>query len=1100
MSATVAEVDAPPVQADGAPVARNGFRQVIDALVCLALAVILVRGFLAEGYMISTGSMAPTLPGFHKRVTCPTCRFEFAVGVAPSKDSMALEPGLSGFSRRRASAYQSTEIEDQTSPQADESLQESVVCPNCGQHSIDISGIARNQGDQLLVHKNAYSFLSPHRWEVVVFRNPSRPAQAYVKRIVGMPGETVAIRHGDVFIDGEIQRKDIARQRAMRILVYDHDFEPQNDADWAPRWLPEQANSDWKRDGAAFVRQNHENLGSAKQEISWVKYRHWIRSGGSHRTVLPIPPEIRQLGFDNPSLFPLQFDSARGTISHTGTLSTRARDRIAKVIDDPLYVKLIHEMYNKSHVAPVNDDYGYNRTHRSVQPVPVRDLMFSARVSIQSGHGRFALEMTDGRQRFRFTLDAATRDISLEVEGSTVPVRTARLLGGVIDAPMQLEMSLFDRQVIVSINGQQLFSPLLLGGITSEARYSEQPIRFGSTDLSLRVDSLKVYRDVHYTRKGSEKPFPLAADDNSKPNKDVAAKEKTKPGTGDSAKSPHRKMNGWRETIESVVVAFILAFLFRSFEAEAFVIPTGSMAPTLRGRHKEVTCEKCKFRFAVGASDEVEQPGYLKPDQRIEDAVCPNCRYVTPGDIVRDLPVFKGDRILVNKFPYEFGDPARWDVLVFKYPEEPDTNYIKRLVGLPGDKLHIRQGDVYIEKENREIEILRKDDPNKQRVLQILVHDNDYPAQALIDSGWPRRWASVERSRKEGHVAGWAESKEGWQEDIEKRAFQLAQSDSEKTRWLRYRHYVPSQRDWEDILKNDPPKSPKPQLIVDFCGYNAYTGGQMGPMIDYGQYWVGDLTINCEVDISEVGADPELLLELNEGARKYRCQINVESGTATLMHNVTANADLNKEEWNRLATGETRLKGPGRYRVTFANVDHRLCLWINDRLIDFGRNDNDQLNSVYAPEGTRGYQAPTNGDLTPVGIAAKSMSVNVSHLRLERDIYYRGEHTDNDDPQNIPVHEYRGRSNSDVHEHLNSLVDDPSAWWKEYSDNKFSTVFKRLGEDEYFVMGDNSPRSKDSRLWPNTYRHAENRHAAEDTPSSPDQDDDSTDERYDQAA
>ena len=39
-----------------------------------------------------------------------------------------------------------------------------------------------------------------------------------------------------------------------------------------------------------------------------------------------------------------------------------------------------------------------------------------------------------------------------------------------------------------------------------------------------------------------------------------------------------------RETFESIVVAFVLAFLFRAFEAEAFVIPTGSMAPTLYGR------------------------------------------------------------------------------------------------------------------------------------------------------------------------------------------------------------------------------------------------------------------------------------------------------------------------------------------------------------------------------------------------------------------------------------------------------------------------------------------------------------------------------------
>ena len=50
-----------------------------------------------------------------------------------------------------------------------------------------------------------------------------------------------------------------------------------------------------------------------------------------------------------------------------------------------------------------------------------------------------------------------------------------------------------------------------------------------------------------------------------------------------------------RETIESIVVAFVLAFLFRTFEAEAFVIPTGSMAPTLMGKHKDLTCPECGY-------------------------------------------------------------------------------------------------------------------------------------------------------------------------------------------------------------------------------------------------------------------------------------------------------------------------------------------------------------------------------------------------------------------------------------------------------------------------------------------------------------------------
>src|SRR5215216_5670426 len=59
-----------------------------------------------------------------------------------------------------------------------------------------------------------------------------------------------------------------------------------------------------------------------------------------------------------------------------------------------------------------------------------------------------------------------------------------------------------------------------------------------------------------------------------------------------------------RETLDSIVIAFILAFLFRTFEAEAFVIPTGSMALTLMGRHKDVVCPKCNYRYQVSASEE----------------------------------------------------------------------------------------------------------------------------------------------------------------------------------------------------------------------------------------------------------------------------------------------------------------------------------------------------------------------------------------------------------------------------------------------------------------------------------------------------------------
>src|ERR1700740_966168 len=66
------------------------------------------------------------------------------------------------------------------------------------------------------------------------------------------------------------------------------------------------------------------------------------------------------------------------------------------------------------------------------------------------------------------------------------------------------------------------------------------------------------------------------------------------PAAGD-----HGEAN-YKETIESILVAFILAFIFRAFVVEAFVIPTGSMAPTLYGAHVRYHCADCGYTFDVG--------------------------------------------------------------------------------------------------------------------------------------------------------------------------------------------------------------------------------------------------------------------------------------------------------------------------------------------------------------------------------------------------------------------------------------------------------------------------------------------------------------------
>ncbi len=105
-----------------------------------------------------------------------------------------------------------------------------------------------------------------------------------------------------------------------------------------------------------------------------------------------------------------------------------------------------------------------------------------------------------------------------------------------------------------------------------------------------------------------------------------------------------------REYFESIVIAVILALFIRTFVVQAFKIPTGSMENNLLiGDHLLVN----KFVLGPSASG-------------LEKAVLP------------------------------LGTIKRGDVVVFKYPEEPERDFIKRIIGLPGDTLQLKQKKVYI--------------------------------------------------------------------------------------------------------------------------------------------------------------------------------------------------------------------------------------------------------------------------------------------------------------------------------------------------------------------------------------------------------------------
>jgi signal peptidase I len=140
--------------------------------------------------------------------------------------------------------------------------------------------------------------------------------------------------------------------------------------------------------------------------------------------------------------------------------------------------------------------------------------------------------------------------------------------------------------------------------------------------------------EIFESRKEAEHEM-LAEGDSSK--RGVAGKS----GTGKST---------LREYVEAIVMALVLALVLRAYVVEAFKIPSGSMIPTLVvGDHLLVN----KLVYGL------------------------------------DLP-FVEDKVLVYR------NPRIYDIIVFKYPKDPGKNFIKRVMGVEGDKVEIRDKDVFV--------------------------------------------------------------------------------------------------------------------------------------------------------------------------------------------------------------------------------------------------------------------------------------------------------------------------------------------------------------------------------------------------------------------
>jgi signal peptidase I len=315
--------------------------------------------------------------------------------------------------------------------------------------------------------------------------------------------------------------------------------------------------------------------------------------------------------------------------------------------------------------------------------------------------------------------------------------------------------------------------------------------------------------------------------------------------------------------------------------------------------------------------------------------------------------------------------------------------------------------------------------------MQIPVFDDRHRARALAGRDEWTRWKP--------------DAPDGWKVVDPSAGAYRCESPSDGWTDLRYRHLVPDPEQW-DALLNDrtPARAPRATLITDFYSYNTNVTADSADLNRQLRgdaenswlqpHWVGDLTLSAAVDVE--AASGELKLELIKGGEAFRCLIDLATGKARLARDAETLAEL-----------DSPVSRPGRYRLEFANVDDRLTLIVDGRPIG---GEGAEYDRGEAPP------VPTEADLSPAAVGVRDAKATVSDLVLKRDIYYTqtpGRHDYG------PVWEDKYPRNAVG---LFDFLSDPAAFaalanvrQEEYE----------LGEDRFMMMGDNSPRSKDSRGW-----------------------------------
>lgn len=442
---------------------------------------------------------------------------------------------------------------------------------------------------------------------------------------------------------------------------------------------------------------------------------------------------------------------------------------------------------------------------------------------------------------------------------------------------------------------------------------------------------------------------------------------------------PPRERTGLRDHLESLAIAILLVLLVRQLGVEAFRIRHGSMAPTLLGSHLELRCPNCSHVFEVG--DDKQVAGLVE---------CDNCHFdwqvdmdtseVPRATMLANQQVRGAARVFVNKFIYHLRDPRRWDVVVFRvdmltkeaagqpvrtasdhltygedYSNEAPQNYIKRVVGLPGETIDLRDGDVYVNGA-----IARKP-PAVQKQLWMHVYDSFYPPDRAQDRIW----------QTDSATEAWHAAVDGGRLVVD--ALELPAPT--------FTSYVPQIRD-----------------------YYAYDGPGFGDVS--GHNLVGDCRIRATVRPENALDDGAVFLRVKDAGHEFTVRFDCRPGGVTELRQ---DGEVVAESSFGLPVGESS-------ELVLENYDDRLVVRMNGK--ELLRYDYDPVSSPLTafgvPElGRRG-----------VSFGAAGARVVWERLRLDRDIYW-------------------------VSEREETFGHRPGPY--------------KLAEDEYFVLGDNSPASSDSR-------------------------------------